>query len=97
MNVVSKTSWPLMVVLCWQCVHLRALLNELTVSVTRSYIFCGCSCKFCLLISNNFVTTSKPINCIPTDVGEFIANGVHAAAPLNEDQFNLGRGGREKN
>lgn len=81
MNVVSKTSCPLMVLLCWQCVRLRALLNRLTVSVSRSNIFCGCSCKFCELITNNFLTTSKPINYIATNVGKFMAKDVHAAAP----------------
>lgn len=70
-----------MALLGWQCVHLRAVLNRLTVSVTRSYIFCGCSCKFSKFLKNNFVTTSKPINCIPINVSKFIANGVHVAAP----------------
>lgn len=34
-----------------------------------------------VLIKNNFITTSKPINCILTSVGQFIANGVCTAAP----------------
>lgn len=81
MNVVSKTSWPhqwhdyagslCIVELC--LIDLQYLLQGATFSVGIAIILCT--------HHKNFVTTSKPINCIPTNVGKFIANGVHAAAP----------------
>lgn len=54
MNIVSKTSCPLMALLGWQCVHLRAVLN-----IDLQYLLQGAT--FSVGGAVNFVYSSQII------------------------------------